>query len=135
MSHQNVEVVRAALEAWSQGDWDAALRNATPDFVVDNSTALGEWRGVHRGHEEIRRMWAQLMEPWHEVEIDITDVIEARDDLVVASTRGRFVGRDGIELPGPTRSGWVFRFRNENLAHLEFFKNLDDALAAADLEK
>jgi ketosteroid isomerase-like protein len=134
VSQRNVEVVRAALETWSRGDWDAALRDTAPDVVVDNSTAIGEWRGVHRGPEEIRRMWERLTEPWEKVEMEITEVIEARDDLVVASTRARFVGRDGIELPGPTRPGWVFRFRDGKIGHVAFFNSLDDALVAAGLQ-
>ena len=39
MSEQNVEKIRASLKAWSRGDWDTALKDAAPDFVVDNSTA------------------------------------------------------------------------------------------------
>jgi ketosteroid isomerase-like protein len=135
VSQQNVEVVRAALEAWSRGEWDAALRETAPDVVFDNSTAIGEWRGVHRGAEEIRRMWERVTEPWEKIEMEITEVIEAREDLVVASTRARFLGRDGIELPGPTRPGWVFRFRDGKLVRVEFFNGLDDALVAAGLPK
>src|SRR5919109_1915944 len=135
MSQENVETVRVILEAWSRGDWDAALKDASPDLVIDNSTAIGEWRGVHRGHDAIRRMWERFTEPWEKVEIEVTEVIEARDDLVVVSTRARFVGRDGIELPGPTRSGWVWRFRDGQVVHTAIYNSLDDALEAAGLSE
>src|ERR671918_3043823 len=105
MSEENVEKVRAALGAWSRGDWDTALKDTPPNVVFDNSTAIGEWRGVHRGHDAIRSMWERFTEPWERIELTVTEVIEARDDLVVVSTRARFTGRDGIELPGPARSG------------------------------
>ena len=49
MSEENVEMIRSAIEAWSRGDWDDALKDAEPDFALDNSMNLGEWRGVHRG--------------------------------------------------------------------------------------
>jgi len=78
-------------------------------------------------------MWERLTEPWERVELTVAEVIEARDDLVVVSTRGRFFGRNGIELPGPTRSGWVVRFRDGEIVHLGFYNVLDDALEAAGL--
>ena len=107
MSEEDLEKVRAALEAWSRRDWDAALKDAAPDIVVDNSTVIGEWRGVHQGASEIKRMWKLVTEPWDRVEIEVADLIEATDDRVVVSTESRFHGRDGIELPGPTRAGWI----------------------------
>ena len=130
-----MEKVRAALEAWSRGDWDTALKDTSPNVVFDNSTAMGEWRGVHRGHDAIRRMWERLTEPWEKIELTVTEVIEARDDLVVVSTRGRFIGRDGIELPGPARSGWVFRFRDGQVVHLAVYNQLGEALEAAGLSE
>jgi ketosteroid isomerase-like protein len=133
MSEENVENVRARLKAWSRGDWDAALEDAAPDMVLDNSTAIGEWRGVHHGAEEIKRMWRLFAEPWERVEIELADVIESRDDRVVTSTQARFYGRDGIELPGPTRSGWIWEFRDGLLVRLTIFNDLRDALEATGL--
>jgi ketosteroid isomerase-like protein len=135
MSEEKVEKVRAAFAAWSRGDCDAALKDTTPDCVIDNSTAIGEWRGVHRGHDAIRRMWERVTEPWEKIEMEVNEVIEARDDLVVTSARTRFVGRDGIELPGATRSGWVWRFRDGQVVHLAYYNSLDDALEAAGLSE
>lgn len=135
MAEEHVEKIRTWLKAWSRGDWDAALKGTAPDFVVDNSTAIGEWRGVHQGADEIKRMWRLLTEPWERVEIELADVIEARDDRVVTSTQGRFYGRDGIELPGPTRSGWIWEFRDGLLVRLTVFNDLRDALEATGLSE
>ena len=130
-----MEKIRASLTAWSRGDWDAALKDAAPDMVVDNSTAIGEWRGVHHGAEEIKRMWGLLTEPWERVEIELADVIESGDTRVVTSTQARFYGRDGIELPGPTRSGWIWEFRDGLLARLTVFNDLSEALEAVGLSE
>ena len=46
MSQENVEMIRAAMEAWNRGDWDEALKDAAPGFELDNSSSAGEWRGV-----------------------------------------------------------------------------------------
>ena len=135
MSEENLEKIRAWLNAWSRGDWDAALKDAAPDVVIDNSTAIGEWRGVHHGAGEIKRMWRLLTEPWEGVEIELADVIESRSDRVVTSTQARFYGRDGIELPGPARSGWIWEFRDGLLVRLTVFNDLGDALEAAGLSE
>jgi ketosteroid isomerase-like protein len=135
MSEENVEKIRAALEAWSRGDWEEALKDIWPECIFDNSTTIGEWRGVHRGHDEIRRLWQRITEPWQQVELRVDEVIEAQDDLVVTTGRSRFIGRDGIELPGPTRSGWVWRFRDGQIVHLAFYNSLDDALEATGLRE
>jgi ketosteroid isomerase-like protein len=135
MSRENVEMVRAAIDAWNEGDWDSALKNATPDFVIDNSTALGEWRGVHRGIDQIRRMWQVFTDPWESVRMEIKEVVEATERVVVTRQTAHFVGRDGIELPGPVRSGWVWTVRDGKFTHLAIYNDLDDALKAAGLSE
>jgi ketosteroid isomerase-like protein len=135
MPEENVEKIRTSLNAWSRGDWDAALKDAASDMVLDNSTDAGEWRGVHQGAEEIKRMWGLFTEPWERVEIELADVIEARNDRVVTSIQARFYGRDGIELPGPTRSGWIWEFREGVLVRLTVFNDLRDALEATGLSE
>jgi ketosteroid isomerase-like protein len=77
MSEQNAEIVRAALAAWNRRDWDEALKDAAPDVEVDSSSITGEWRGVHRGPDEVKRLWEKFMEPWESVRIEIDEIIDA----------------------------------------------------------
>ena len=106
MAQENVEMIRAAMEAWNRGDWDETLKDAASDFEVDNSTSAGEWRGVHRGPDQAKRMWEAFLEPWESVRIEVSDFIEADEGVVVTRQKARFVGRDRIELPGrPARGG------------------------------
>ncbi len=131
MSRENVEIISAAMDAWNRGDWDEALKDAAPDFVLDNSMNLGEWRGVHRGSDQVKRAWQVLTEPWQSVRIDITEFIEAGEDVLVTRQTGLFVGRDGIELPGPFRSGWLWKIRDGKLVYVATYNDLDEALEAA----
>ncbi len=135
MSQENVEIVRATIEAWNRGDWEGALAYTHPDFVLDNSTAIGEWRGVHRGADQVRRMWQTFTDPWERVRIEISEVIEADEPVVLTRMTSRFVGRDGIELPGPVRSGWLWTFRNGALVKLVIYNDLNEALEAAGLRE
>src|SRR3954463_2421970 len=103
MSEENVEMIRAAMEAWNRRDWDEALKDAAPDFVLDNSMNAGEWRGVHRGSDEVKRTWGMFTEAWQSVRIEVLEFIEAKESVVVTRQKAHFVGREGIEVPGPTR--------------------------------
>jgi ketosteroid isomerase-like protein len=133
MSEENVEIVRAAMEAWNRGDWDAVLKDMAPDFVLDNSTALGEWRGVHEGADQVKGMWQKFTEPWESVRIEISEFIDVGDHVVLTRQKAHFVGRGGIEVPGPVRSGWLWTIRDGALVHLAVYADLDDALEAAGL--
>jgi ketosteroid isomerase-like protein len=42
MSQENVEKVRAAVDAWNRGAWDEALKDAAPDIEWDASSNVGE---------------------------------------------------------------------------------------------
>ena len=135
MSQENVEMIRAAMEAWNRGDWDEALKDAAPDFVLDNSSSAGEWRGVHKGAEQAKRMWEAFLDPWQGVRVEVSELIEADEGVVVTRQKANFVGRDGIELPGPTRLGWLWTIRDGKLASVATYNDLDDALEAAGLRE
>ena len=47
MSQENVEIVRAALDAYNRGDWKAMLKHAAPDCELDWSRSIGPQRGVY----------------------------------------------------------------------------------------
>ena len=43
---ENLEIVRAAMDALNRGDMDAVLKDAAPDFEFDFSRAVGPTHGV-----------------------------------------------------------------------------------------
>ena len=130
MSQKNFETISTAMEAWNRGDWDEALKIAAPDVEVDNSTNRGEWRGVHRGRDQVKRMWVEFTEPWESVRIEIDEFIDAGEHVVTRQT-GRFLGRDGVQTE--TQTGWCWTFRDGVLTRLVTTNELDDALEAAGL--
>jgi ketosteroid isomerase-like protein len=135
MSQENVEIVRAAMEAWNRGDWDGTLKHTAPDFVLDNSMNSGDWRGVHRGADDVKRAWGLLTEAWQSVRIEVSEFIEADEGVVVTRQKAHFVGRDGIVLPGPTRSGWLWKLRAGKIVFVATYNDLNEALEAAGLSE
>ena len=109
MSQENVEIVRAAIGALNQGDWDAAFKDAAPDIELDNTRNLGEWRGVHTARDEVIRAWESFAEPWESVHLEVDEVIDASDQIVSRMT-ATLRGRGGIEVTA--RNSWVWRFRD-----------------------
>jgi ketosteroid isomerase-like protein len=132
MSQENLEVVRAALAAWSRRDWDEALKGAARDVEVDNSSNTGEWRGVHRGPDEVKRLWEKFMEPWASVSVEIDEIIEANSQIVTRLT-GHLVGHDGIEVT--TRTAWCWTFRDGQVTRVLISNELTEALEAAGLSE
>ena len=118
------------MDAWNEGDWDEVFRDAATDIEIDNSTVEGEYRGVHRGLDEGKRMFERFVEPWRSVRIEIEELIEAGDH-VFTRVRGHFRGRDGIEAEVETGMCWTFR---EGVLTRVFMPNeVDKAREAAGL--
>src|SRR3954454_17680010 len=132
MSKENFETVRAAMDAWNRGDWDEALKAAAPDVQLDNSSNTGEWRGVHRGPDEVKGMWKKFVEPWESVRFEIDEFIDAGEHVVTRQT-AQFTGRDGIQVE--THTGWFWTFHHGVLTSLFASNELDDALEAAGLRE
>jgi ketosteroid isomerase-like protein len=132
MSQENVEKVRAFVNAWNRGAWDEALKDTTPDIEFDASSNLGEWRGIHKGRGEVLRHWRRFVEHWESVRIEIHELIEAEEHVVTRQT-ATFLGREGIEVA--VRTGWCWTFRDGRLARVLASTELDEALEAAGLRE
>ncbi len=92
MSRENVEIVRAAWDAWNRGDWDEWRSYLSADFELDDSSALGEWRGVTRGPDQVLREIQQFLEPWKSVRIEIDELIDAGEHVVQRGTLTSWAG-------------------------------------------
>lgn len=92
MPGENVEIVRAAIDAWSRGDWDTAFENAAPDLEFDNTRNLGEWRAARTTPAQVRRDWETFTELWESVSIEVEDVIEVGDQVVIRPRSGGGTG-------------------------------------------
>jgi ketosteroid isomerase-like protein len=132
MSQENVEVVRRFFDALERRDFDAALKDVAPDCEFDNSSNLGEWRGVHRGHDQIRQLWRSFLEPWESFWPEQDEVIDAGDRVVACGT-AHLRGRDGIEVTA--KQSFVFTFRDGVVTHVEALNERAEALEAAGLSE
>jgi ketosteroid isomerase-like protein len=130
MSQENVEIVRAGMDAFNREDWDAALEVAAPDFVLDMSRAIGpEQRGMY-DLEKLRSFLEDLRGTFDSFQIEADEFIDAGEQVVVPTTsHGR--GRGGIEVTARTAS--VYTLRDGAVTRLVMYQERREALEAVGL--
>jgi ketosteroid isomerase-like protein len=129
MSRENVEVVRAGIEAFNHEDWDAVLEHAATDFVLDMSRSIGPRRGTYE-LDQLRSYLKDFGETFESFRIEADEFIEAGEHLVVPITAHAH-GRDGIE--GKARTAFVYTFRDGAVTRMVMYQGRRHALEAAGL--
>jgi len=124
MSQENVEVVKANIDAYNREDWDAFFKDRAPGFELDFSRAVGPWRGVF-GPDEARRIVEEYNETWESVRMEPHEFIEAGDLVVMPGTQ-HLKGRGGIEVV--VRSTNVWTIRNGAIERVSMYQEKEDAL-------
>src|SRR5689334_597063 len=131
MSQENVEIVRAAYEAWNRGDM-SALREAYDSGVVLRMVEGWPEPGPYFGREAVMRQWQQQRETWDaDALVPISDFIDAGDRVVV-----RFIWRGAGYGPGADLELTnVLMLRMGKVVYQEFFWHHTEALEAVGLSE
>jgi ketosteroid isomerase-like protein len=131
MSEENVEVIRAAFEAWNAGDMDG-LREFLDPGIIWRPPAGWPEPGPFVGREAVMRWFEHLREAWDTYVTElIGDIIEAADRVVVRQV-WRGAGR------GPEaniESTDVFTVREGRILGVDQFWEHAEALEAAGLSE
>ena len=131
MSQENMEIVKAAFEAWQRQDWDSVFQDAAPSYEIDLSRSFGPWRGVY-GLDQVRRFIDEIAESWESMRFEAHEFIEA-GDLVVMPATAHMRGRDGIEVSAT--GAWVWTIRDGAMERLTLYQDRQEALEAAGLSE
>jgi ketosteroid isomerase-like protein len=131
MSQENVEIVKAQIDAYNREDSDAFVKDAAPGFELDFSRAVGPWRGVF-GLDQARRVVEEFRETWESDWVEPHEFIEAGDHVVMPGTQ-HLKGRDGIEVA--VRATFVFTIRNGAIERNTMYQEKEDALEALELSE
>jgi ketosteroid isomerase-like protein len=125
LTRENVEIVRAALEAFEQGDLDGALEFAHPDLV---SSRLHPDGSVFHGRDGFRRLLAEWLEDFSEWSFSNEEYIDAGDRVVV---KQRQWGR-GVVSGAPVEADWwmVYTLAEGRITHLDIYASEAEALEA-----
>ena len=132
MSQSDADSVRASIEAYNQGDFDAALPYFHPEVEWRLPPNVPDFR-IIRGHTGVRRFWKMASTLFGELRLEPVEITE-RVGLVLG--RWRLVGRGlrsglltdrEVHAVAESRDGLVIRL-------LYFFSN-EEALKAAGLSE
>jgi ketosteroid isomerase-like protein len=89
MREQNIEVARAAIEAFNRGDTASIQKLAAPDFEVRSSQELpnpGNFRGFD-GYEQWVGAWLEAWDEFHVEELE-TEAIDEHHVLMLVRQVG-----------------------------------------------
>ena len=136
MSRENVEVVRAIIDAHDRGDFDTVFAAYDPaiEWRPGRAMAVSDLEPVYHGHDGIRAFWRQWFAAWETVRFEYEEFIDAGDSVVSIlsqRTRGR---TSGVELEWRSY-GQVWTLANEKVVRVEFFPTRDQALEAVGLRE
>ena len=131
MSQENVEIVRAGIEAWNVGDMAGLRETYDPDAVLRMAEGWPE-PGPYMGREAVMRQFELAREAWDNDAIElIGDFVHAADRVVVR-TIWHGVGHgpeSSIELTA------IYTVRNGRVLYQEFFRDYAQALEAVGLSE
>jgi ketosteroid isomerase-like protein len=133
MSQENVEAVRRSLDAFAASDVEEMLSYVDPEGELHSAIIGGAEGNVYRGHDGFRRWYAESVQSFEVLEIELTEFRDLSDRVIAFGhihARGR---ESGLELDSAT--GWVFTMRRGKVVRAEGFLNRADALEAAGLSE
>ena len=124
MSQENVEIVKANIDAYNREDWDAFFKDMAPGFELDMTRAVGPVSGVFK-LDQFRPLAVELTEHFESARVEAHELIEAGDIVVVPWTF-HVKGRDEIEAAA--RTTWTFTIREGAIARITLYQERQEAL-------
>jgi ketosteroid isomerase-like protein len=133
MSLENVEAVKRSYDAFSRGDFAAALEAFDPEVQWEVTPEAGLEPGVFRGYEGVRRAIGPWAAEWKQYRVGTRELID-RGPHVIAVMWDEGVGAtSGVK----TRREFalVHTFRNGKIVHTRHYRTRKEALEAAGLRE
>jgi ketosteroid isomerase-like protein len=132
MSQENVETMRAAMEAFNRRDREGFGVHLAEDAVIVPVRAAVEGT-VYRGPDAAGQYCAAVDDSWENLEWDIEEIRDG-GDWVLATGRIRGEGRNsGAAIDA--RAGWVGRFRDGLITAFHTYADRSEALEAVGLSE
>jgi ketosteroid isomerase-like protein len=127
MSQENVETMRAAIEAFNRRDGKAfgAFLDQDAEIVPVRAALEGT---TYRGADAAVKYCAAVDESWENLEWEVEEIRDG-GDWVLAMGRIRGEGR-GSGAAIDARAGWVARFRDGLVTNFRTYADRAEALEA-----
>ena len=129
MSQENLDLTRAADEAWNAGNWDA-LRELWDPYVVVRTTEEWPERGI-LGREAALRWAKELRDTWDSAAVETISRDDAGDRVVVR----QILRGTGHGPASKIETTTIATVRDGKIILLEYFWNHTEALEALGLSQ
>ncbi len=132
MATENVELVRAALEAFNREGIDAIADRVHADFETTTPSSLAVEPDTYRGPDGLRRWMDAWGDTMDEIRFDVDELIDADDRVVAVS---RLVARSrttGLELEQGVTLVWTLR--DGRAVRMDPYATREEGLRAVGLE-
>jgi uncharacterized protein len=135
MSQENVEVVRAVYERWSEGDFRAAVALFDPHVVLVLGGGFGPDSpdATYLGAEAVSAYTRELLETWPDLTMEAEEIVPAGDSVVVSVHQHGVGSASGV--PTEMRFFTLWTFRGRKVIRLESFRERTEALEAVGLRE
>jgi ketosteroid isomerase-like protein len=123
MASSDIEIVRAAFEAFAGGDVEAVLELCDPEIVIRDPERTGV---TSHGVDGLRRFWEEWFENWQEYRVEPTAFEEHGDEILVSAEQ---IGRgalSGVEVHDELFN--VFRLRSGKVVEYRIYGGREAAL-------
>jgi ketosteroid isomerase-like protein len=128
MSQENVERIRAGFAAHNRGDVDALFEVYDPDAVFETLLL-----GTHHGNEAIRLIYEENQKTLSGYDVVPVELIDAGDKVVAVA---QAVGAGPVsEIAVDEQFAFVFTFKGERVVREQAFRNRQEALEAAGIDR
>ena len=133
MSQENVEAVRALLDAFAERDLDAAADLLHPDVEIRPALVGGLEGVVYRGSTGNLQFWADIDATWSEFRI-VPEQFRDLGGRVLVLGRAFARGRES-DVAIDQAAAWIVDLREGQIARFQSFSNTREALEAAGLRE
>ena len=93
MSQENVEIVRAAFDAFERDDTDGVLSLCDPEIEITQAADLLGAPQHHHGHAGVLEAVAVWVEQWDDYRIEVISMTDLGDQVMV-----KVVGLEGNKI-------------------------------------
>lgn len=128
MASGNAELVRRGYEAWNRGDVEAVVSFLDPQIEWRGYTHIPE-SGTLEGRDEVKAWLERFLDAWEQLEIEVTELIDAGDQVVaLVRFRGSVKG-SGVPVEGGT-DAHVWTVRGGHIVAVTLYQGTREALEA-----
>jgi ketosteroid isomerase-like protein len=134
VSRENVEIVRAFIDAYNRGELDAVSALCTPDVEGYPDASVFPEPRPRIGHAALRAFLEEIGNAWAEPpRYVLTEVVAVGDACVLARGDWRKGAASAIESSSEWSTAWTIRERQ--IARIAWFSDHNAALEAVGLRE